>query len=50
VVAHGRIVEQGAHDSLLEAGGEYARLFRLQADGYQAGPNPLAPTEAGRAR
>jgi ATP-binding cassette subfamily B protein len=50
VLAHGRIVEQGSHDSLLEADGEYARLFRLQADGYQAGPNPLAPIEFGGAR
>ncbi|RAS65986.1 ATP-binding cassette subfamily B protein [Lentzea atacamensis] len=31
----GRIVEQGSHDELMDADGEYARLFRLQADGYQ---------------
>jgi len=31
----GRIAEQGDHDALMDAGGEYARLFRLQADGYQ---------------
>ncbi len=31
----GRIAEQGDHDTLMDAGGEYARLFRLQADGYQ---------------
>ncbi len=31
----GRIAEQGSHDELMDAGGEYARLFRLQAGGYQ---------------
>jgi ATP-binding cassette subfamily B protein len=31
----GRIAEQGSHDELMDAGGEYARLFHLQADGYQ---------------
>jgi len=31
----GRIAEHGSHDELMDAGGEYARLFRLQADGYQ---------------
>jgi len=31
VVFHkGRIVEQGSHDALLEAGGAYARLYQLQ--------------------
>jgi ATP-binding cassette subfamily B protein len=34
-LAGGRIAEQGDHDELMDAGGEYARLFRLQADGYQ---------------
>ena len=36
VLSEGRIVEQGSHDTLLAAGGEYARLFSLQAEGYQA--------------
>jgi ATP-binding cassette subfamily B protein len=31
----GQIAEQGSHDELMDADGEYARLFRLQADGYQ---------------
>ncbi|MEO3874364.1 ABC transporter ATP-binding protein [Nonomuraea sp. B12E4] len=31
----GRIAEQGSHDELMDAGGEYARLFRLQAGSYQ---------------
>ena len=30
VMDHGRIVERGDHDSLLEAGGQYARLFGAQ--------------------
>ena len=30
VVAGGKIVEQGTHDALLAAGGEYASLYRLQ--------------------
>ena len=36
VLEDGRIGELGTHDSLLADGGGYARLFRLQADGYQA--------------
>ncbi|MER7455965.1 ABC transporter ATP-binding protein [Micromonospora sp. NPDC126480] len=35
VLDAGRITESGAHDELMAAGGEYARLFRLQAEGYQ---------------
>ncbi|MGY6658886.1 hypothetical protein ACXIZN_42675 [Amycolatopsis sp. TRM77291] len=31
----GRIVESGDHGSLLAAGGIYAKLFRLQAAGYE---------------
>ncbi|MEO3788600.1 ABC transporter ATP-binding protein [Nonomuraea sp. B10E15] len=31
----GRVAEQGSHDQLMDADGEYARLFRLQAGGYQ---------------
>jgi ATP-binding cassette subfamily B protein len=30
VLDHGRIVEEGTHDSLLAGGGQYARLARLQ--------------------
>jgi ABC-type multidrug transport system fused ATPase/permease subunit len=35
VLERGRIVEQGSHKALLEANGKYARLFRLQAEGYR---------------
>lgn len=34
VLDNGTIVEQGGHDDLLAAGGQYARLFNLQAQGY----------------
>ncbi|MGW2221398.1 ABC transporter ATP-binding protein [Nonomuraea sp. NPDC001684] len=34
VLAEGRIAEQGTHTTLMAAGGEYARLFTLQASGY----------------
>ena len=35
VLSGGRIIEHGSHDALMAAGGEYARLFSLQARGYQ---------------
>jgi ATP-binding cassette subfamily B protein len=35
VLADGRITELGTHEALLAAGCTYARLFRLQAAGYQ---------------
>ncbi|MEV6236962.1 ABC transporter ATP-binding protein [Lentzea sp. NPDC051838] len=31
----GQVSEHGSHDELMDADGEYARLFRLQAGGYQ---------------
>lgn len=34
VLEAGELVEQGTHEELLQAGGRYARLFRLQAAGY----------------
>ncbi|WP_433090032.1 ABC transporter ATP-binding protein [Dactylosporangium sp. CA-052675] len=36
VLHHGRVVEQGTHDELIDAGGRYSELFRLQAAGYLA--------------
>ncbi len=33
VMEHGRIVEQGGHAELLDAGGPYARLYRAQFEG-----------------
>ena len=35
VLEHGQIQERGTHEDLLDADGEYARLFKLQAAGYQ---------------
>jgi ATP-binding cassette subfamily B protein len=35
VLEQGQIVERGSHESLLAAEGKYARMFKLQAQGYQ---------------
>jgi ATP-binding cassette subfamily B protein len=35
VLDHGRIAEEGSHQNLVAAGGEYARLFELQAANYR---------------
>ena len=35
VIEHGRISEYGTHQELLDRNGLYARLFRLQAEGYR---------------
>lgn len=37
VLADGQIAEQGSHAALMAAGGEYHRLFTLQASGYADG-------------
>ncbi|MFI8962619.1 ATP-binding cassette domain-containing protein [Streptomyces sp. NPDC053493] len=36
----GRIVESGSHAALMASGGLYARMFTLQADGYQTRQAP----------
>jgi ATP-binding cassette subfamily B protein len=35
VLEHGRVLEEGTHASLVDAGGRYAELFNLQAAGYR---------------
>ncbi|PSN13674.1 ABC transporter permease, partial [filamentous cyanobacterium CCT1] len=35
VLANGRLIEQGSHEELLRQDGRYARLFAMQAAGYQ---------------
>jgi ATP-binding cassette subfamily B protein len=35
VLEHGRVLERGTHDELVELGGRYAELFALQAAGYR---------------
>jgi ATP-binding cassette, subfamily B, bacterial len=35
VLEHGRIKEEGSHTELIAAGGRYAQLFALQAEGYR---------------
>lgn len=35
VLKEGELVEQGTHEELLKLGGRYARLFSIQAAGYQ---------------
>ena len=36
VMSDGRVVEDGTHDSLLTAGGQYARLWARQSGGFLA--------------
>ena len=41
-IQDGRITERGTHESLLKQGGDYARLFAVQAQYYQEGGQPDA--------
>ncbi len=43
VLHDGRVVEQGAHDELMERGGLYAELFTLQARAYTERARPPDP-------
>lgn len=42
LLADGRIAEQGTHDTLMAADGQYARMFRLQAERFAAGDTESA--------
>ncbi|GAA0353387.1 ABC transporter ATP-binding protein [Streptomyces blastmyceticus] len=44
VLKDGQIAERGDHHSLMAAGGAYARLFTLQASGYQLGADASRTT------
>jgi ATP-binding cassette, subfamily B, bacterial len=47
VLHHGRLVEQGTHQALMDLGGRYAELFTLQAAGYVDGSgSPVAADAA----
>ncbi len=35
ILDNGKIVEEGTHDDLMSKNGEYSKLFKLQAKGYQ---------------
>ena len=35
VIDHGKIVESGSHEELMTLGGEYSKLFSIQAKGYK---------------
>jgi ATP-binding cassette subfamily B protein len=39
VLDHGQIIEDGAHEDLITAGGRYAELFRLQAKRFEEAPS-----------
>lgn len=48
VLSEGRIVVQGTHAQLMAGGGDYARMFRLQARGYED-PTPTRADLVGAA-
>jgi ATP-binding cassette, subfamily B, bacterial len=47
VIDGGRVAESGTHDELIALDDRYARLFRMQAEGYEmSGASPLPPAAA----
>lgn len=48
LLAEGGILEEGTHDELLRAGGEYARLYHVQSQYYQSGSLEEGGAEDGR--
>ncbi|MGA7912055.1 MAG: ABC transporter ATP-binding protein [Candidatus Dormiibacterota bacterium] len=42
---HGRLVEEGTHEELMQLDGRYARLFRMQASAYTGEDVDLVPDE-----
>jgi hypothetical protein len=40
VLAQGKLQEQGSHAELIQLDGQYAHLFSLQAQGYEADRAP----------
>ena len=41
VLSSGRIIEEGTHSQLMKNGGEYSRMFTLQAKSYKSGEGEL---------
>ncbi len=42
VLQNGRIVEEGTHSQLMELGGEYAKMYRLQAESFEEDERQMA--------
>ena len=47
VIEHGRVVEDGTHESLMVAGGHYAEMYALQAARFVEVAGPERPYRAG---
>jgi len=43
VLEHGQIAELGSHEELMDLGGKYAQMFRLQASSYAGGEEVSQP-------